>query len=256
MLENGTLFAKRIRVLVTRPEQDAQRLVESLKKRGVEVLLEPLLTIEPQQGAKPKIMAEILRRPQAILLTSSNGVRALARFTDERNLPVITVGTISRQEAERLGFKQVSAGGGDVDALVKYVAEHCKPDAGFLLHVAGSVVAGDLSGALEEKGFDVHRVTAYRAEPVNHLSERTKAAIINTELDAIMFYSPRTAKVFDALMKAERLEYLARNITMVAISKNVLSALSWRQVQVAAEPSNDAMLKLIDMLRSDNVTSE
>lgn len=251
----GTLFGKRLRVLVTRPEQDAKRLVETLKERGVDVLLEPLLTINPQQGAKPKIMAEMLRKPQAVLITSSNGIRALSRFTEERAVPIITVGRISAKEAEKLGFKNVSAAGGDVDALIKYAVKNYDPKAGFLLHIAGSVVAGDLAGALEVKGFNVHRITAYNAEPIAKMSERAKAAIVNCELDAVMFYSPRTAKIFDALMKAERLEYLARNITMVAISNNVTSELSWREVKIADEPSTEHMLKLIDVLRSDNVPS-
>ena len=62
-----------MRLLVTRPEPDNERTAAALRAQGHEVLLAPLLRIEPiadaDLGAPPWA---------AILLTSANGARAIA----------------------------------------------------------------------------------------------------------------------------------------------------------------------------------
>ena len=63
-----------MRVLITRPEDDARPLAERLAARGIEALVEPLLIIVPVAGAELD-----LDGVQALLVTSANGARALAR---------------------------------------------------------------------------------------------------------------------------------------------------------------------------------
>ena len=62
-----------MRLLVTRPLDDAQALADRLEAGGHEALVEPLLTIAPDLAAPLP-----LDGARALLFTSANGVRAFA----------------------------------------------------------------------------------------------------------------------------------------------------------------------------------
>ena len=63
-----------MRILVTRPWDDAREISRKSEERGHRVICAPLLTIEFFDG--PEISLDGV---QAILATSANGVRALVR---------------------------------------------------------------------------------------------------------------------------------------------------------------------------------
>ena len=147
-----------MRALVTRPRTEAAELAEALGARGIAALIEPLLDIHYRTTPAPD-----LDGVQAILCTSANGVRALARLCDERAVPLLAVGDASAARARGEGFARVESACGDVGDLARLARELLNPAAGRLLHVAGSAVAGDLAGELRGDGFAVDRAVLYEA---------------------------------------------------------------------------------------------
>src|SRR5947209_4837807 len=132
-----------LRALVTRPRVEAESLAAALAARGIVAIIEPLLEIHYRGEPTPDLAGV-----QAILCTSANGVRALARLTDERALPLLAVGEATAARARAEGFASVESAGGNVDELIQLALRRLRPQAGQLLHVAGTVVAGDLDGGL------------------------------------------------------------------------------------------------------------
>jgi uroporphyrinogen-III synthase len=229
-----------MRILVTRPREDSERLAEKLEAMGHEVLIEPLFTIEPELGAPLD-----LDGVQALLLTSANGVRALALRSERRDIPVLAVGDATAAAARDFGFAQVESAGGDVEDLADLVRARLRPDGGALLHAAGSVTAGDLAGNLGAAGYDVRRVVLYRAEPVGALSAETAAALRDGRIDLAVFFSPRTARTFVSLVKAAGLESACARIAVLGLSQAVLDAASeigWAAHGAAAEPTEASLL--------------
>src|SRR6266849_624115 len=111
---------ERVRLLVTRPEPECERTAALLRERGHEVLLMPLLRIEPiadaELGAGPWA---------AVLFTSANAVRAIAahrRFSELADLPAYTVGRRTQAAAAAAGFASIVSADGDVNALVSLIA--------------------------------------------------------------------------------------------------------------------------------------
>ncbi|MEE8274408.1 MAG: uroporphyrinogen-III synthase, partial [Alphaproteobacteria bacterium] len=98
-----------MRVLITRPREDAEALAEALAVRGVEALVEPLLEIVPLNPGDFDLAGV-----QAALLTSANGARALAAATGSRDVPVLAVGEATAAAARAAGFAEVAVAGGDV----------------------------------------------------------------------------------------------------------------------------------------------
>jgi uroporphyrinogen-III synthase len=72
-----------MRILVTRPEPDAQRFAAQLKAHDIDAVVAPLMTVELSQAPLPP-----LDNAQALVFTSANGVRVYAAKNGRGNLPV------------------------------------------------------------------------------------------------------------------------------------------------------------------------
>src|SRR5579871_494671 len=114
-----------MRVLVTRPEDDAHETAARLKALGHEPIIAPLISIRFSDG--PDID---LARVQAFVATSSNGVRALARRTASRDIALFAVGQQTAKTARREGFRLVHSADGDAIALANLVARSVDVGAG------------------------------------------------------------------------------------------------------------------------------
>jgi uroporphyrinogen-III synthase len=234
------------RALVTRPRAEAAALAEALDRRGIEALIEPLLDIY-YRDAPPPDLAGV----QAVLCTSANGVRALARLSSERGIALFAVGEATAARAREAGFAHVESAGGSVDDLARMVRERLRPDGGRLLHVAGSDVAGDLAGALRDAGFAVERTVLYEARPVAGLSAPAIAALRGGLVDLALFFSPRTAAIFARLAEQAAVSEVLRSITAVSISAAAdrsLGDIAFRQRLVAEKPDQNGLLAVLDQL--------
>jgi uroporphyrinogen-III synthase len=239
-----------MRLLVTRPAVDAAPLVTALEARGHDALVQPLLSIEPVAPEPPLDLAGV----QALLFTSANGVRAFAGASSERGLPVFAVGDATAEAARTAGFAEVESAKGDVQDLAHLVGRRLDPAAGPLLHGAGGSLAGDLQGDLKSAGFSVWRSVLYTAEPVRQLAEPVRAALAEGRLDAVLFFSPRTAKSFVRLVADHDLAAACERCRAVCLSQAVadaLGALSWEGVHVAARANQQALLDCLDALDRD-----
>lgn len=233
-----------MRALVTRPKEDSEGVARALAQRDLEVMIEPLLDIAPVEGARLD-----LDGAQGILVTSANGIRALARLYPGRDLAVWAVGDSSARAAREMGFEQVDSAGGDVDTLAELVASRVDPKAGALLHAAGTVVAGDLSGRLSALGYEVRRQVLYQAVTATRLSPALLEALTTGSLDLALFFSPRTARTFATLAIAAGVQGSLAAIAAYGLSANVsaeLAQLPWRALRQASEPTQASLLAAID----------
>lgn len=240
-----------MRVLVTRPRPDAERFAERLAAQGHEVLIEPLFEIVNLEDATAQIdLSDI----QALLFTSANGVRAFCsafapRLPQDLDLRVFAVGDASARTAEECGFRAIESADGDVVDLTALVTRRLDPTQGGLFHAAGSKVAGDLKGGLEAAGFRFRRVVLYETCALQALSAETQGQFRSGEIDAVTFFSPRTAKSFVRLIAAAGLgDYLEATIAVClsAAVKEELEPLRWNSVLVAARPTQADVLVLLD----------
>ena len=236
-----------MRILVTRPIEDARPLADALKERGIEVLIEPLLEIRPLEDAEID-----LDGVQALLFTSANGVRAFAALSPRRDLKVLTVGDGSADAARLAGFPNVESAKGDVEALAALVVDRLKADDGILFHAAGTVTAGDLKTRLEGLGYQVRRAQLYEAKIATTLSTETRANLTLGGIDAVLLFSPRTAATFADLWRAAGSPALAR-IQALCLSAAVareIGSLGWAGVEIADRPDLPSMLALVDAAQS------
>src|SRR5262245_20596076 len=124
-----------MRILLTRPEPDGERTADALRARGNDVVVAPLLRVEP-------IAADVGAPPwAAVLMTSANAARAVAAHPQRDDIvrsPAFTVGDRSAEAARAAGFADVSSARGDAEALVQLVSARLAPGAAPLLYLAGA----------------------------------------------------------------------------------------------------------------------
>ena len=239
-----------MKVLITRPREDALPLARALAARGIETLIAPMLTITPLPEAAQRL-SEQMAGAQALLFTSANGVRAFAAASPRRELPVFAVGDATAAAARLADFRSVSSAGGDVEDLAELAAARLSPDHGALLHAAGTEVAGDLAGRLGTLGFRVHRARLYEAVEASALEPEAAEALRRGEIAVALFFSPRTARSFVRLAAAEGLEESCRGSSAIALSPAVATALAdlpWHSLRTAAAPTQSDLLAVLDTL--------
>jgi uroporphyrinogen-III synthase len=227
-----------MRLLVTRPVDDAGPLAEKLQVLGHEAVIVPLLAIAPKDSV------EIPALPfQGVCTTSANGLLCKADLSAFYQLPFFAIGPQSAAAARHLGFTHVSDKGGNVEGLVQYICKHAKPENGPLLYLSGAETTGDLEGKLKAHKFGVARVVVYDAVPqvVSDLVEQIAGA------DGVLLYSPRSAKLWCGHVSEAKAGAVAADLLHYCLSANVAANLpkSWRR-KTSRTPDENGMLLLLD----------
>jgi len=188
-------------ILITRPKNDSQTLIRALEAAGHQVSHIALLDIKFFEHIKVPHLPY-----QAVLITSANGVRALARsqaLIDFSITKAITVGPASAKAAQQAGFNNiVQTDIGDVNGIIDYVNANLTPQNGPLLYPSGTKTTGDLQSVLSDTGFQVERAILYEAQRLNALSEQIIDSIQSGKIQSVLLFSPRTAKIWLSLTKS------------------------------------------------------
>jgi uroporphyrinogen-III synthase len=233
-----------MRLLLTRPEPDGERTAAELRARGHEVLLAPLLQIEPVADA------ELGAGPwAAVLLTSANGARAIAshpRRSELVRLPVLAVGPASAGAARAAGFVDVVSADGDGGDLTRLAARRFAGASQPLLYLAGADRAHDLAAELAAANVEVRTVVVYRAVADAKLPPAAREALAAGRIDGIIHFSRRSVESY--LAAAHGLPDAALKLVHFCLSERAAEPLriaGAADVRVPARPNEAALLALV-----------
>jgi len=231
-----------MRLLVTRPADDAQALAARLILAGHEVITDPMLAIKEVPG--PAIPLAGL---QAILITSARAVPILAQRITTRDLPVLAVGGRTAAAARAAGFGTVESAGGNADDLVRLAAKRLSPAKGRVLHAAGADRAGDVAGALASLGFEAETIILYEQIPATALARETLAALKAGTLDGALFFSANSARTFRLLAEAADLGPFTDKPVGFCLSAAVAEVLTgFCPSRISPSPDETGMMAILD----------
>ena len=234
-------------IIITRPEPEATQLKEVLEGEGCEAFVEPLLAVSFENG--DPIETEDV---QAVVATSRNGLRALARraeLLDLRSLPLFAVGRATAGEARRMRFEHIVVGTGTASDLVPKIAAALDPAMGMILHLAGDVLAGDIAGELEQQGFRVDQPVVYRQVAASELSPGLVEALRDRQFDGVILMSPRTADIWVRLIIAQGLTEHVRALTHYCLSDAIARRLGRLGNAPTAVPDTPSLQDMLDLIR-------
>ncbi len=232
-----------MRVLVTRAEDQGRATKARLEAAGLDGVVAPLTRIVLDGDVELD-----LDQVQAILVTSLNGVAALAlnpAADRARALPLLAVGERTARAARDRGFADVASAAGDRHALAALAADRLDPARGPLLWAAGADRTADLVDDLEARGFTVRVVELYRAEAVATLPDGVAADLAGGRIDAIAVYSPRSAEILVEALAARGFSPTDSRFRIHAISEATAEPLrraGYARVVVAERPDEPGLL--------------
>ncbi len=238
-----------MRLLVTRPEPDAQRTALALQEHGHQVMVVPLLLIESAAvdlGPGPW---------DAVVMTSANSCRAAAKHPrrDELTaLPVFVVGRYGADSARAAGFTNVVSAGGDAKELALLLKARFAGRDRRLLYLAGEDRAADLAGEVAAQGILMKTAVIYRAIKVRQFPPPARDALSRREIDAVMHFSRRTAEAYLSCAAAGGILEKALAPFHYCLSPQVarpLTEAGATAVRVAERPDKPAMMKLVGTAR-------
>jgi uroporphyrinogen-III synthase len=233
-----------LRILLTRPEPDAAETAERLRAGGHEVVVAPLLKIDfaPPPADPPE--------PQAIILTSRNGLRALLTWPQAaawRDRPVFATGVATARDAREAGFANVRTAASDAADLAGHFMAHIDKEVRPILYPAARDRTGALTEGLRANGYDVHTIEAYRAEMVTAPGREVLDELRTRKIEGVLLYSNRTAAAFRAIVdRFDLAEHLGMTV-LYALSNRVAEPLrglpGW--LRVAPDPDEESLLALL-----------
>lgn len=230
-----------MKMLVTRPEPDAQATMARLDALGIEAVLAPLMVRQTLNASLPPPDGFT-----AMVLTSANAVRSLIDrgvVEQYRHLPVFAVGDHTAREAGEAGFARVSSAAGAFQDLVNAMTIARVP--GPILYPAGKHQSADLAKALAPSGVMVATAKVYEMVAAEALPDGVLDQL-GHQIGAVLAYSRRSAEIFARL--AAGLSREARSgLAMLCISEAVAEPLleaRFSRISLADRPDEDAMMTL------------
>jgi uroporphyrinogen-III synthase len=233
-----------MRVVVTRPQADAERTAATLRTRGHVVLLAPLMRVE-------SIPTDLTGAWGGIIVTSANAPGAIADNAARDallRLPVYAVGHRSAEAARQTGFANVSSAGGEVRDLLRLVAERHADASAPLLYLAGEDRAADLIAELAAHGIAAEMAVVYRAITAP-FAPALSAALKAGQVDAVLHFSRRSAANYVAGADNAGVAAPALGVRHFCLSRQVAEPLTEagaKAVLIAKRPEEAALLELLD----------
>ncbi len=231
-----------MKVMITRPQPDADEFAEQCRSAGLDPLAAPLMTVRFHENW------ETPSDVGGLAFTSANGVRAFAGASRVRNLPAFCVGEATADAARTADFATVHTAGGEVVSLAALIVQHAGAISGQVVHIAGAHRAGDLIALLKERGVSARRIVAYETEEAAALPDEAQSAIGGGRALAVALFSPRTAQLFLKLVEDANLTEALTHCRAICLSEavaNVAASAAWRVIDTASERNAAAMVALM-----------
>jgi uroporphyrinogen-III synthase len=205
-------------VLVLRPEPGASATVERARERGLSAIPIPLFEIQSLEWDAPDPAGF-----EGVLLTSANAVRFAGKQLESlRILTAYAVGEPTAEAAREAGFSIAATGDAGVDRLLGSIDPEIR-----LAHLCG-----EDRRAPDRPLQSVTPIVVYRATPIEAPDLRSAPGAV------ALIHSPRAGRRFADLVRDRG------SIAVAAISQAAGEAVGggWQTVEVAGEPTDDALL--------------
>ncbi|MDX2083170.1 MAG: uroporphyrinogen-III synthase [Rickettsiales bacterium] len=222
-------------ILITRPDDQAQRIVQHLKNKGFEVFIEPTFNVEkisPDDLLQLKDLK--IKKIAAIILTSSNAAEvafsAAKIFAYDKNLKIFAVGKKTAEIFYKNGFTNINISEqNSAQSLLNKIQQDqelfSQKNSATLIYFCGESVTLDFKEALTEDGFAVKKIISYKIIEEENFSAKFLNKVKNHQFDFVLLYSKNSACHFlNLCQKHNLLEYFQRS-RILCLSEKILSYL-------------------------------
>ena len=223
-----------IRVLLTRPREDALTLAVMLESKGFSPIIEPVMEIITLP------LSELPQTTNGLVLTSKHAARAYAEQASERTIPIYAIGPATAAYARALGFTDVHAAQGSVESLVDMVRTHATPDQSYI-YLSGADISQPVEQLLQNYQIPCRRYIAYDARAKSNFSAETQQLLQAGDINAVLFFCRHSANIFIQLLK----DMKPTSMEAFCLSKAIADSLSpkdWRAIHTSPTITQEALV--------------
>lgn len=242
MPERISLF-KRKCIIITRPIDDAKTTAEILTDNGFDYFIEPAMSVEI---IKNENLKNKFSNYEAIIITSKNAIRALKEYGGYESYKIIALGETTNSFAKGLGFITTEYAGENIKELQKFIEASYTGKK--LLYASGEVITKELN--IYNCGADVIRIPVYKTTPSVHLSEKFIEHLRNGKFSAIMFFSSKTAEIFNELINKHQLEKHKGTLHAICLSNNIAEKIKNYGFKATIYTKNTKKVEITNLLQN------
>jgi uroporphyrinogen-III synthase len=231
------------KVLVTRPGSDAEETEMELLKAGYQVVKDPILAIEPRSWVSPE-----WEKVDAIIITSKNALAGFAGHAMPKHKPYYVVGERTSQALRKLGLIHITGTVERSDELPALIRLQHKPPNIRFVHLTAAHSHNAFYDVMKTEGYAIDTFVIYEAVAAKELQAETVRALKEKEIDAVTFFSARSAEIFQDHALAAGLGKTLKTLDAICISDFVAGSCDdglWRSVRAASRPTQKHLLECL-----------
>ncbi len=205
-------------IILTRPLNDIENLMEELFNLGHKIMHIPTLKIK-----NANLETINIENYNALIFTSSNAVKNINVRGEKKNIKCFCVGSVTEKIARLSGFTNTISASGNVNALKNLIVnskELKKSDN--LAYICGDQITLELDRELKKEGLKVKKFINYFSEKISSLNEANIDLIKKYPPDVIFVYSLRSAESFNSIVANYSLAPMMTQSVVMCISKKIV----------------------------------
>lgn len=235
-----------MRVLLTRPPEQAEKTAARLQALGHEVVRQSLLQRHILQAAPPAGTFDV------VVFTSVNGVEAAVAngvHSVAQNAVVFVPGPATEAAAQKAGFNHVVNARGNalvlVEKLKNWLGDWKRDRLCRILYPASTLPAHAPGPLLEGYPCQVADWPVYEMAEATMFDDSVLKQLSDGRIDLVLLYSARTARVFAKLAPE-----LPKGTKIYAFSREIIAALPPELAVISLAsptPDEDSLLALLNI---------
>ena len=236
-----------MKILLTRPQRDSEKLALKLEKSKHTVEIAPLIRII-KTNSKENININV-NDFSAIVFTSKNGIRYLGNSSFREKL-IFTVGDGTYIEAKKSGYKNINNADGDVFNLISAINKNYFKINTDILHITSSQPNKHFINAFKNTNINYEILPVYEIRIIDDFKTKIENFLIQNS-GVLTFFSPRTADSFFNIVKKMKLNEHCSKQIIVGLSKQIikrLESLKFKKTYIAKKPNEESLLSIINNL--------
>lgn len=232
-------------VLITRAQKQGEAFAADVRALGYKSLCAPMFTIVPHEWSAFDAGLD------ALVATSANAfLEPSQRYASLQGLPLYVVGAQTKAAALAVGFRDVVAVENNVNDLLETLSDKAFKLAN-IGYFRGADISVDIRAALGVQSINVQERICYTAQGVEEISADIISGLGDGRIQAITFFSKRTAEIFFNLIAGRTGVAGLSDIKYLCIGEEVLECVRVLSnapaecVFAARTPNKQGMIDLI-----------
>lgn len=237
--------------LLTRPREESLKLANELKTIGWDSVISPMIRIQSLQRRQTELKEMMRPSFAGWIVTSARAVPEFMHLRPKEDLsPIYVIGHKTAEAFVREGIQPDYIAENNSRSLMRTLTAH-GPEGGEFIHICGTHISQAFQSEQQHHRGTILSFPVYDAIAEEAFDPEAVKALSKADIKAVLFYSARTARIFDHLIEKNHLRSCLSATQALCLAPSVVNSLrnqDWGGVIKAERLDTAAMLDLVRSL--------